>query len=309
MTKLPLVSAVIPTRGRAMLAVRAARTALNQTYSHLETIVVVDGLDTETTLALSNIGDPRLRVITLPQTSGGASARNAGVNAARGEWIAFLDDDDEWLPAKIESQMTLATQSDCVEPIVTCRFTARTGAGECVWPVRLPEAAESISDYLLVRNGFQRTEGFIATPTILARRSLLLRVPFTSGLKRHQDWDWILRVTREPEVRVKFCPKALVICNMLSNDSVSRKRDWRFSLEWIRRMRPLVSRRAYASFLTCHVAWQAAAEGAWSAFFPLLIEAATQGSLRAGDLARYAGFWFTPRTYRHWVQRQFSLAR
>jgi len=191
-----------------MLAVRAARTALNQTYSHLETIVVVDGLDTETTLALSNIGDPRLRVITLPQTSGGASARNAGVNAARGEWIAFLDDDDEWLPAKIESQMTLATQSDCVEPIVTCRFTARTGAGECVWPVRLPEAAESISDYLLVRKGFQRTEGIITTSTILARRSLLLRVPFTSGLKRHQDWDWILRVTREPEVRVKFCPKS-----------------------------------------------------------------------------------------------------
>jgi glycosyltransferase involved in cell wall biosynthesis len=309
MTPSLLVSAVIPTRGRAGLVVRAVRTALNQTYSNIEVIVVVDGPDVETTLALSNVHDQRLRVVKFPQTTGGASARNAGVANARGEWIAFLDDDDEWLPGKIESQMALATSCAYAEPIISCRFTARTGTGECVWPTRLPNASETISDYLLVRNGLKRTEGFIATPTILARRSLLLRVTFTSGLKRHQDWDWVLRATREPEVRVVFCPEALVVCNMQSEESTSRKSDWRFSLEWIRRMKPLISKRAYASFLTCHVAWQAAAEGAWPQFFPLLMEAATRGSLGIGDLARYAGFWFTPRTCRHWVQQQFSLSR
>lgn len=309
MSPSPLVSAVIPTRGRAELVVRAIQTALNQTYSNIEVIVVVDGADADTTFALSNIDEPRLQVVTLPQTAGGASARNAGVANARGEWIAFLDDDDEWLPGKIESQMALAKNSASAEPIVSCRFRARTDAGECIWPTRLPNSAESISDYLLVRNGLKRTEGFIATPTILARRSLLLRVTFTSGLKRHQDWDWVLRAMSEPEVCVVFCPEALVVCNMLSENSTSRKSDWRFSLEWIRKMRPLISKRAYASFLTCHVAWQAAAEGAWPEFFPLLMEAVSRGSIRIGDLARYAGFWFTPRTCRHWVQRQFSLSR
>ena len=304
-----MVTAVIPTRGRARLVGRAVQTVLNQTYSNLEAVVVLDGPDAETTIALSGIADPRVRVVTLPQSAGGASARNVGVANARGEWIAFLDDDDEWLPGKIESQMALATSCDCAEPIVSCRFIARTGAVECIWPSRLPYAAESISDYLLVRGGLERTEGFIATPTILARRTLLSRVMFTSGLKRHQDWDWVLRATREPEVRVVFCPEALVVCNMQSEKSTSRKSDWQSSREWIQTVKPLISKRAYASFLTCHVAWQAAAEGAWQEFFPLLMAAATGGSLRFGDLARYAGFWFAPRTCRHWVQRQFSPSR
>jgi hypothetical protein len=173
----------------------------------------------------------------------------------------------------------------------------------------LPEPGESISDYLLVRNGVERTEGFIATPTIIARRSLLQRVPFTDGLKRHQDWDWVLRATREPEVRVLFCSQALVVCNMQSESSVSRKTDWRFSREWIRSMKPVVSERAFASFLTCHVAWQAASERAWPVFFPLLMEAATGGSLRMSDVARYAGFWFAPQSMRRWARLQAAKLR
>jgi glycosyltransferase involved in cell wall biosynthesis len=304
-----MVSAVIPTRERAALVVRAVQTALSQTYSNIEVIVVVDGPDVKTTLALSNVRDQRLRVVILPQPAGGASARNAGVEEARGEWIAFLDDDDEWLPSKIESQVTLAASSGCAEPIVSCRFVARTNTFEHIWPERLPGADESISDYLLVRRGVERTEGFIATPTILARRSLLRRVRFTRGLKRHQDWDWVLRAIREPEVRVMFCPEALVVCNMQSDNSISRRADWQFSLEWIRRMKPHISKRAYASFLTCHVAWQAAAEDAWPVFFPLLMEAVTCGSLQIGDVLRYAGFWFAPRNLRQWAQRQVSVSR
>jgi len=305
----PLVSAVIPTRERAEMVLRAVASALRQSYSNLEVIVVIDGLDGGTAAALSTIHDPRLQVIALTKCVGGAGARNAGVAEARGEWIAFLDDDDQWLPGKIEAQMMLAASAGCAEPIVSCRFVAQTGAGDYVWPSRLPAEGESISDYLLVRDGLHRTEGFIATPTILCRKSLLERVPFTSGLKRHQDWDWVLRATREPGARVLFCPQALVECDMRSEYSVSRKSDWRFSLEWIRGMKPAVSARAYASFLTCHVAWQAAAEGAWPAFFPLLREAAAGGSLRAGDLARYAGFWFTPSSLRRWARQHAAGQR
>ena len=64
-----------------------------------------------------------------------------------------------------------------------------------------------MSEYLLVRQGMSRIDGFVATPTIVTRRSLLQRVPFQSGLKKHQDWDWMLRATSEPSVGVSFVPK------------------------------------------------------------------------------------------------------
>ncbi|MGB9514059.1 MAG: glycosyltransferase family 2 protein, partial [Candidatus Acidiferrum sp.] len=103
-----LVTAVIPTRNRHQLVTHAVRSALRQTYRNLEVVVVIDGADPKTEESLSRLADSRLRVIALPESSGPAAARNIGVAAARGEWIAFLDDDDQWLPEKIELQMAIA---------------------------------------------------------------------------------------------------------------------------------------------------------------------------------------------------------
>ena len=111
MSSEPLVSAVIPTCNRPNLVVRAVKTALSQTYPNMEVIVVVDGPDDSTSQALGAIADPRIQIITLPQRLGGSGARNAGVQAAKGEWIAFLDDDDEWMPSKIECQLDIARRS------------------------------------------------------------------------------------------------------------------------------------------------------------------------------------------------------
>ena len=138
MSDQPLVSAVIPTHNRPELVVRAAKTALNQTHPNMEVVVVVDGPDDSTSKALSAIPDSRLRVVTLPSSQGGSGARNAGVRAAKGEWIAFLDDDDEWLPRKIELQLAAARRSTHHIPVVSCRIIARTPLADYVWPRRLP---------------------------------------------------------------------------------------------------------------------------------------------------------------------------
>ena len=94
------VSAVIPTRGRPELLRRAVRSALAQTLRDIEVVVVIDGPDPVTHGVLQELAqqDSRLRVLALPSSVGGSDARNRGVDAAAGEWIAFLDDDDEWLP-------------------------------------------------------------------------------------------------------------------------------------------------------------------------------------------------------------------
>src|ERR1700756_3334933 len=100
-----LVTAVIPTRNRPELVCRAVRSALNQTYPNLEVVVVVDGPDPATVAALEELRHPRVRISALSENVGGSEARNIGAREARGEWVALLDDDDEWLPEKLEKQI------------------------------------------------------------------------------------------------------------------------------------------------------------------------------------------------------------
>ena len=114
----PTVSVVIPTRNRPDLVVRAVRSALEQTFGDLEVVVIMDGPDAATKAALAKIHDIRLRSLELPLSLGGAAARNAGVRAATGEWIAFLDDDDEWLAGKLARQLEVAHESEAPEPII-----------------------------------------------------------------------------------------------------------------------------------------------------------------------------------------------
>ena len=298
-----LVSAIIPTRHRPESLLKAVESAAGQTHSAME-VVVIDGPDAATESMLRKLNDPRVRVLALPEPVGGSDARNAGVAAARGEWIAFLDDDDEWLPKKIERQLAMARTADG-DSIVSCRFFARTDGGEWVWPERLPEPSEPVCEYLLARPHLRRSDGFVATTTILTRRSLLCRVPFRSGLKKHQDWDWVLRATREG-ARLFFCPEPLAKREMRAHPSISHKADWRLSLAWIQENAPLVTRRAYAGFITTHVAWQAAKQREWRAFLPLLLDAWHKGSPRPADVLRYLGFWLVPESARRRLHRWAS---
>ena len=129
----PLVSAVIPTRNRPHLVGRAVHSALNQTYACLEIIVVVDGPDSVTQDALAAIRDSRLRVIVLEKNVGVAEARNIGVRRANGDWIALLDDDDEWLPNKIARQIAELTSAAPGTNFTACRCREAiyTSLGPC----------------------------------------------------------------------------------------------------------------------------------------------------------------------------------
>src|SRR5271169_1967794 len=115
---MPLISVVIPTLRRPKLVLRALASALNQTYEQIEVIVVIDGPDEDTIDVLRRVNDPRLRVIVNPRSLTAAGARNVGVDHAKGEWIAFLDDDGEWLPGKIEKQIAFASNQDAV--LISC---------------------------------------------------------------------------------------------------------------------------------------------------------------------------------------------
>ncbi len=101
----PTVSVLIAAYNADAFLLRAVRSALNQTRAPLEVLIINDA-STDNTLAVANAlaaEDPRVRVLTLPRNSGPAAARNAGLNAARGTWIAVLDADDAYIPSRLET--------------------------------------------------------------------------------------------------------------------------------------------------------------------------------------------------------------
>ena len=100
----PTVSVIIPTYNRAHLLGRAIKSVLNQTYKDFELIVVDDGSTDDTEKVVGNFKDERIRYISLEKNMGAGVARNRGIEASRGKYIAFHDSDDEWLAEKLEKQ-------------------------------------------------------------------------------------------------------------------------------------------------------------------------------------------------------------
>jgi hypothetical protein len=244
-----LVTAVIPTYQRPAMVCRAVMSALRQTYRLMEVIVVVDGGDDATELALARIADPRLYVIVLPQREGGSEARNSGVRAARGEWIAFLDDDDEWLPDKIARQVEMAEPLGGM-PVISSRLLAQSPSAEHVAPRKLYRPGTPVSEALFCRSSFADGAHTMQTSTLFTRRELLMRHPFRIGLKRHQDWDWLLRVSREASVSFHMLPEALTLYRIEDGrPGTSRSLDWEFSFIWAMQMKEHFTPKAYSFFL------------------------------------------------------------
>jgi glycosyltransferase involved in cell wall biosynthesis len=278
---------------------RAVQSALAQTLKELEVIVVIDGADDITQVELAKINDPRLRVVALPVSQGAADARNTGVSEAQGKWIAFLDDDDEWLPCKLEVQLEAAHRSSHAFPIVVSRLIALTPKGKFIWPRRFPSPSEALSDYLLARNTLFHGEGLIQTSVIFTPKDLLQKVPFTKGLQRHQEWDWLLRVSQWEGVGIEFVAEPLAIWYAEEQrKSISGKSNWQYSLDWIQQNQHLVTPRAYAAFIMTSVSMVAAREGDYQAFGLLLREATRSGQPKPIDFLLYTGMWLIPQNTR-----------
>src|SRR6266542_1529901 len=103
------VSVVIPTRGRVDFLSCAVGAALGQQGVNVEVVVVDDASPDGTASWVAKQREDRLRLVRQDTQRGVSAARNSGVQAARGTWVAFLDDDDAWAPDKLESQLSAAT--------------------------------------------------------------------------------------------------------------------------------------------------------------------------------------------------------
>lgn len=188
---MPLVSAIIPARDAELHLSRAVESALAQTYAPLEVIVIDDG-SRDTTYELAARYGERLHLIRLPRPLGPAGARNVGIEAASGTYVAFLDADDEWLPDKTARQVAVI-ESAADMTFVSCRaafVSEAPGAPMLVNQSRTPVKGYDAWKVLLAYP-------FVSTPTVLARRDAVLRAGlFNPALPTAEDQDLWIRLAR-----------------------------------------------------------------------------------------------------------------
>lgn len=200
MYKFGLVSVIIPTYKRHDMLARAIRSALNQTYSHLEVIVVNDNdpdddYTADARMIAERFDDSRLCFLTQPSHKNGAAARNYGIRSASGEFIAFLDDDDFWFPNKIAEQVsTLGALGDeyaaCSTLVLHCKNKMPVMA-------TLPYRDGSIMrDILLRRAG-------LGTCSVMVRHEQLDACGlFDESLSRHQEIQLLAGIAKQYKIHL-----------------------------------------------------------------------------------------------------------
>ncbi len=201
---MPLVSVVIPTYNMAAFIGQAISSVLAQSMTDLELVVVDDGSTDETAQVVSGFGD---RVSYIHQANnGGNSARNRGVAAAHGRYVAFLDADDTWLPEKLELQLRVFDEYPSVG-FVGCGYQVQNHDG-------------TRSHETVVRRNYPSRDAFVralqicqilpgsASGVVVRRQTLLEAGPFDQSIRIAEDWDMWLRLAQLCDVH--FVEQVLV---------------------------------------------------------------------------------------------------
>jgi glycosyltransferase involved in cell wall biosynthesis len=212
-SEVPLVSVVIPAWNAAWCVGRAIDSVLAQSLRDLELIVVDDGSTDDTAAVLAKYG-ASVHVIT--QANGGmSSARNAGIRAARGRYLAFLDADDRWLPDKLARQVdVLETQTELAfcAAVAILEDPGGTKVGEWRGPSgRTVRIADVFRNHSAVAGG---------ASAVLARRELVLRLGgFDESLAGAEDTDLWMRLAAHGGFT---CVDEPLVVVLRRPDSVSR---------------------------------------------------------------------------------------
>jgi glycosyltransferase involved in cell wall biosynthesis len=213
---MPEVTVVIPTYNRVRFVGRAIRSALAQTYSDIEVVVVDDGStdDTQTQIESLAQADERVRYLRHEANRGAQAARNTGIRAARGRYIALLDSDDEWLPNKLATQMAVFEQGPSNLGVVHCGYRTKHADGQ------LPQdkcfaLRGNIYRELLASYGLGPTSILVVKKEHLERAGL-----FNEQVRAWQEWDMCIRLARHCEF--DYVPRSLVVYHLHDSSTISK---------------------------------------------------------------------------------------
>ena len=245
-TVAPVFSIVIPTYNRAKVIGGALEFVAAQTFQSFEVIIIDDGSTDYLLAAIESFADPRIHCFR-QANAGGAAARNRGIDEARGEFIAFLDSDDRFLPGHLEAMRNIVQGRSNVVAYAQVIVDRNKGA-TFLKPPRAIERHESMAEYLCCTRGFVQTSTLVV-PTVIARR-----VRYRDGLPFGQDTDFAIRLSLEG-CQFVMAPEPGAIWNDAFDPSrVSSSRRGAQLIPWIEEMRPSISAKAYHGYRGWHVA-------------------------------------------------------
>jgi glycosyltransferase involved in cell wall biosynthesis len=260
----PRVAAVIPTIGRPELR-SAVESVLAQTVPTRP--IVVNDRPAFRTMVESTLDGLEYDYL---ETRGGvraAVARNLGVEHSQEEYIGFLDDDDAWGPAKVELQLAALSATDGPS-VASCLTLFRSSGGRSRTIPEVPFSPDmSMPSYLLDRSTVQLRRHFMQTSSLLGHRELFIAVPWNEGLRKHQDWDLLIRIA-DYGATITVVTDPLVLVRQGSAESVSSSADWKHSLAWFDTVRNRTDSASRGDFLASIVLRSALRardwRGAWS---------------------------------------------
>jgi glycosyltransferase involved in cell wall biosynthesis len=219
----PEISVVIPTRNRWQLLSRTMRGALDQVDVEHEVVVVDDGSTDETPERLAELEEPRLRVVRHETSRHLPAARNSGIAAAEGTWLAFLDDDDLWSPRKLRTLLDASAARAAVFAYSAGLVVDPAGEVLQTWPAPAPDEVLG----LLLNGNWIPAGG--SNP--IARADTVAGLGgFDESLRHFAEWDMWIRLAAEGPVAVSDDPLVAYVShprNMVLTDSRQVVREFR----------------------------------------------------------------------------------
>jgi glycosyltransferase involved in cell wall biosynthesis len=276
---MPTISVIIPTYTRAFLLERTIASVERQSLPPIEIVLIDDCSTDDTPQKIATISSTIPIVYhRLEKNGGGAVARNAGIRLAKGDYVAFLDSDDEW---EIDHLKTLASY----RAHETGDFVVASSAIVSEKGIVLPKNAFLQNSSIAKKLHFVLT-GSLAfqTSTLLMPRETAVRFMFDGRLRRHQDWDLIFRMIRG-QTAMFLLPDPTVIYHLQSGANVSRSSSVMPSLRFLARHRSAMSRKSIARFVSLEINRRRPSH---VAAIGSLIEAFLVGGLSARECASYS---------------------
>jgi len=204
----PTISVILPTYNRAKLINRSINSVLNQTYTEFELIIIDDGSVDFTEAIINKIEDSRILYLRHEKNCGAAAARNTGLKIARGEFVAFQDSDDMWMPEKLEKQIRAILEAPSeVGVVYTDMLRIDTNGQNYYW-----HSPEITSGSLINTNTLCYQVGNLGIVSMLIRKACLEEIGyFDERLPRFIDMDLCMRLSKKfkfkhiREPLVKYC--------------------------------------------------------------------------------------------------------
>ncbi|WP_299106674.1 glycosyltransferase family 2 protein [uncultured Winogradskyella sp.] len=237
------ISVVIPYFKNAKNIENTLNSVISQVFQDFEILIINDASpDWDVALPIiESFKDARIKTLTHQKNKNGAAARNTGIKASKGMYIAFLDADDEWLPNHLNNLIeVLKTESP--EAVYTTCTVLSANRFSYTTPKKALKTSKNIGEYLFADEGFMQTSGLMVK-TEMAKLCL-----FNEDLIRHQDYDFLLQL-EHAKAEFAWSKEPTVIVHWEENNIDYKGGTWIYSLNWFKQYRNYLSTKGRTHFI------------------------------------------------------------